>query len=279
MKARKLIISAPKIIEMDSEASIVITTIQSKAYPARCIKILLKMVRSSVLSLKAISGNRGKPDSHKYICNAENGSKLSINIDTSEGGVTTYSIRHMWVVSLLGLFSLPVPVRFSKPILVLPPPLMPPLSIELPRGIIFSAKPGGGFAEDHDLREYRPGDPIRSIHWKISAKFDSMIIREPLVPPANSRLLLISRWTSASERDLILGRLRWISDYLLKWDIPNFVRFGDEGEIEEITSPEELGEYLYRELCGFGSEVMRHNRFADTGRFTWVYKIDAGVLP
>lgn len=38
---------------------------------------------------------------------------------------------------------------------------------------------GNDVSEVYDLREYRPGDSYKAIHWKISGKLDELIIREP----------------------------------------------------------------------------------------------------
>ena len=43
---------------------------------------------------------------------------------------------------------------------------------------------------DIRVREYRPGDPVRWIHWKLSAKTDRLLVREG-VPSGGSGLLLM----------------------------------------------------------------------------------------
>lgn len=43
-------------------------------------------------------------------------------------------------------------------------------------------KRGNDPSEVFDLREYVPGDDIRSIHWKLSVKTDELILREPGSP-------------------------------------------------------------------------------------------------
>ena len=265
MLSRKLSIELPRVLEVNSKAVIVIKTYQTKSYPLRCVKAILKTSKNDSQPLSI--------SSKKYTFKTHDDNKCEIEIDTSQSGVIAYSIKNMWAVSLLGLFALPGPVRFDRSILVLPKPLKPPRTIALPRGMIFRAKPGGGFAEDHDLRAYRQGDSVRSIHWKVSAKFNSPIIREALVPPTNSRLILITKWKSEEQRDIILGRLRWVSNYLLKWEVPFFVKFGDDGAIEEITKDEELKDYLYRELCD--AKTTRRITAYDSNRFTWIFKIDA----
>ena len=261
MLSRKLLITAPMVLEQDMEAALVIITIRKRPFPARCIKARMKTRGDNGNSLR------------RHLFSAKHESRYTLGIDTSHSGVTNYSMKRIWVISLLGFFSFPNPTQFEAPVLVLPPPIKPPHTVALPRSMVFRPKPGGGFAEDHDLRHYRQGDPVRSIHWKMSAKFNSLIIREPLVPPPHSRLLLITPWKKNKERDITLGRLRWISNYLLKWDLPYFVKFGDKGIIAEITKEEDLTIYLYEELCG--ATTARKPTIQDTGRFTWVFKVDA----
>ena len=41
---------------------------------------------------------------------------------------------------------------------------------------------GNDHSEIYDIREYMPGDDIRSIHWKLSSKTDKLILREPSDP-------------------------------------------------------------------------------------------------
>jgi hypothetical protein len=188
--------------------------------------------------------------------------------------VTAFESKRVWTVSLIGLFCIPASVNCKAKVLVLPAPAKPPHTVALPRGVILRPKPGGGFSEDYDLRPYRKGDPIRSVHWKVSAKFTSLIIREPLVPPAHSRLLHAVQWGKARERDLILGRLRWVSDYLLKWELPYFVRLGDGGPIAEITRSDDLLEYLYLVLGGTADALPTPATIPV--RFAWVFQIDAG---
>ncbi len=80
--------------------------------------------------------------------------------------------------------------------------------------IAWKPKPGGGFSENHELRPYRPGDPLNQIHWKLTAKTGSYIIREPMLP-VNRRLLLeIEVRGTPEELDRKFGRLLWLGQLL-----------------------------------------------------------------
>lgn len=46
-------------------------------------------------------------------------------------------------------------------------------------------------SETYALREYKAGDPIKNIHWKLSQKSDELILRELSLPVQNSLLILI----------------------------------------------------------------------------------------
>ena len=261
MCTKRIALSAPKILEQGSREVIVLTTYQKKAFPAGYIKVKLRADRDGTVDLQRIK------------CDPERGSRYEIAIDTSHCGLTLFEIKRIHPTSLLGLFSLMVTVNCKAALLVLPIPIKPPHIVSLPRGVILRPKPGGGFSEDSELRPYRKGDPVRIIHWKLSAKYDSLIIREPLVPPHHSRLVNVVRWTDVYERDTIIGRLRWISDYLLKWGFAYYVKLGDDGPVAEITCDGDLLGYIYRILDI--SEMTNQVPVSLPARFSWVFRVDA----
>lgn len=51
-------------------------------------------------------------------------------------------------------------------------------------------RPGVDYSETLWLRDYRQGDGLRSIHWKLSGKMDRLIVREG-VRPVDDRLLVL----------------------------------------------------------------------------------------
>jgi len=260
MLTRHITISSPKILESGDDGVVVLVAHQRSKFPARCVKLWLKVSGDDFTTWR------------RFVFGAGEGCRYEVSIDTSRTGVTVFESKRLWTVSLIGLFCLPNNDIVRSSVLVLPPPAKPPHTVALPRGIILKPKLGGGFSEDYDLRPYRLGDPIRSVHWKVSAKFDSLIIREPLVPPSHSRLLFITEWNDAKERDLILSRVRWVSDYLLKWDLAHYVRFGEKGPITEVTCDTDLLGYLYLVLNNATQELRTPSTIPI--RFAWVFRVD-----
>ena len=261
MLSRRIALTVPKVLDQGMDGTLVISAIKLKSFPAGCIKTWIKVTGDDFSSMRG------------FVCGAERGSRYEVAVDSSRSGVTVFEAKRNWTVSLIGLFCIPAKVNCRVSVLVLPKPVEPPRSVTLPRGVVLRPKPGGGFSEDYDLRPYRKGDPVRSVHWKLSAKFNSLIIREPLVPPAHSRLLNVTQWNGAQERDLILGRLRWVSDYLLKQGLPYYVKLDGNGPIAEITRPADLIDYLYVALDGAANALP--SPAAVPARFSWVFQIDA----
>jgi len=263
MLTKGMLLSAPSVLEKGEAAVLVLTTIHTKSYPVRCVIAKLQVTRDDFSILCRLR------------CSPEKDSRREVLIDTSESGVTVFSVKRILTVSLLGLFSLPINTDTkSSAVLIMPPAIKPVNTVALQHGTHLRPKPGGGFSEEHDMRMYRKGDPVRSIHWKVSAKFSSLVIREPLVPPPHSRLVHIMQWNNASERDLILGRLRWVSNYMLKWQMPFYVRFCNATTISEITEASDLSDYLLYTLNN--TDKKKAKREQQPPRFSWIFRIDAG---
>ena len=54
-------------------------------------------------------------------------------------------------------------------------------------------RPGSDLTETFQLREYVPGDSPRQIHWKLTNKFDKLIVRDPGLPVSKNVLVFWER--------------------------------------------------------------------------------------
>ena len=54
-------------------------------------------------------------------------------------------------------------------------------------------RPGRDLTETYQIREYVPGDSIRQIHWKLSNKYDKLIVRDPALPITRNVLVFWER--------------------------------------------------------------------------------------
>ena len=110
----------------------------------------------------------------------------------------------------------------------------PDLDAALSREVHYKPKPGGGFAEEHELREYRPGDPSNSIHWKLSAKTDRLIVREALEALEDQIFLVLA---DPGEDDRGLSVLAWLSSELCRRELPHQIV---SGMVFQVNAEEDL---------------------------------------
>lgn len=59
-------------------------------------------------------------------------------------------------------------------------------------------KPGADLTETFQIRDYREGDSIRQIHWKLTTKLDRLISRDPSLPVTRSVVVLWERRSTAA---------------------------------------------------------------------------------
>ena len=139
-----------------------------------------------------------------------------MRVDTRHAGQQTFRVDRARVYDALGLVGLPLQLPTACSIAVEPEPLEP---AELPNLSQFQyrsyhPKPGGGFSEIYDLREYRPGDSMHEIHWKLSAKTDKLIVREAEEPNRGLIVLSFDFSGSRAQLDSTLRQLLWLSGWL-----------------------------------------------------------------
>lgn len=144
---------------------------------------------------------------------------LAIPLTPAHCGRLVCTVTRATACDLLGLFPLPIPSRPSAALLSLPLPTEVPLpdELEAPRsgGVVLKPRPGGGPGEDYDLRDYRAGDPLRSIHWKLSSKKDELVVRETLEPRQAEVILTYDHFGPPEELDRTFDRLATLSRRLL----------------------------------------------------------------
>ena len=122
------------------------------------------------------------------------------------------------VFDYLGLFGKKVRKAVPAAAAVFPKAVEMPVPPDLTRYLSCRWRPkfGGGFAENHELREYRPGDSLNQVHWKLSAKTGQLILREPMEPERGLVLLTMDIRGTASVLDEKFGKLLWLGRYLLE---------------------------------------------------------------
>lgn len=123
-----------------------------------------------------------------------------------------------WVYDYLCLFRFPIRRIQGSVLTVRPDPVEIPLQKELDALLSRSwrPKPGGGYAENHELRLYRPGDSLNQVHWKLTAKTGKLTVREAMEPALCRVLLTLELRGDETQLDQKLGKLLWLGSHLLE---------------------------------------------------------------
>jgi uncharacterized protein (DUF58 family) len=162
-------------------------------------------------------------------------------IPTEHCGLMTISYDRLFVYDYLGLFCRRLRKGDSCTVYITPKPVscgkVPDFTGKAVSG--WRPKPGGGFSEHHELRQYRPGDNLNQIHWKLSAKTGTYIIREAMEPEKNRVLLDVVLRGSPAQLDEKCGKLVYMSKHLLELGLPHEIRALTGGGVEQLQITDE----------------------------------------
>ena len=122
------------------------------------------------------------------------------------------------VYDYLGLFRLKIRQCTGTDVYVWPAkvPVTDLPSLARFAGKAWKPKPGGGFAENHEIRRYRPGDKLNQVHWKLSAKTGKLMMREAMEPVRDAIRIEMTLRGTPEELDMKFGQMLWRSQYLLE---------------------------------------------------------------
>ena len=148
-----------------------------------------------------------------------------IDIDTSHCGAFTYKITELKIYDLFGFFYVSCSADRTHEVFIRPVPCMPhfmPNSMGIRARLLRKSNQPG--AEIYDIRDYTQGDPVKTIHWKMSAKKDKLIVKEPLEEYAGHSRVLLKLTPDRGEMDVHLGEMLFTSTYFIKHDITHKIR-------------------------------------------------------
>lgn len=195
-----------------------------------------------------------------------------VEVPSDVCGVVRCSLKRPRMMDVVGLFALPL-LDAPRPVqvLVLPlpvePPTLPPAGgWRTASPTQQTARPGPGSVRDFsDIREYREGDSVRDIHWKLSAKLDKLIIREASAPQSTALNVAYDHFGRANEVCHTLARLQALSGAMWEMERPHKIITFDEGDTLQnfvVETPSDMDAFLWERLSkplpGQGIPVMEH---------------------
>lgn len=139
-------------------------------------------------------------------------------------GAIDVSLEKVRVFDFLSLFSVRKKIALKEKIIVIPPAC--DFDADMETGVVSDSesssfsqvKSGDDPSEIFRLREYRDGDRMNRIHWKLSSRSTGLIVKE-LSCPVSSKVLLAADFCgckSAEDTDRVLDMLSALAAYCLK---------------------------------------------------------------
>lgn len=183
----------------------------------------------------------GWTEKKRVICDRPALESLEFPVPGEHCGRITCRVTGARLLDCLGLFAIPVRLPDPAAVLVMPIPAPPE---ELPHLELADAPtvtegnqqvPNG----DYELRDYRAGDPLRSVHWKLSMKRDELVVREWRGACRSRIILAVDRFGDPEQLDRVLDRFFALSSCLLSQDCPHQVQWTEAGEVRTVSLTEQ----------------------------------------
>lgn len=170
-------------------------------------------------------------------------------VPVSNCGVMDITYKKIWIWDYLGLFRRGISQTEPCRVIIEPKPVV----CELPQyregdtGKNGFRPKAGGFAENHELRLYRPGDELRLIHHKMSAKVKKLVYREPVVPMQEHLCLVMTLSGEPAQLNHKLGTLLWMGQEMVRTQKSFQLRCqtGEGLQIHKVTCFDDLKTVIY----------------------------------
>lgn len=132
-----------------------------------------------------------------------NTTSMTFYLRGSYCGEITARLEKLYVRDMLHLFHINLPCRCREAsVIILPECCELPIDLsaspmDAPESTEYDTVPGDDPSEILDIREYRQGDAVSRIHWKLSSKFDTLFMKE-FSRPISREILLFLDYSDSS---------------------------------------------------------------------------------
>lgn len=139
-----------------------------------------------------------------------------VPLNTEHIGSFTYTFKNIKFYDFFGLFCFKKKVGNKHELQIRPRPLTPAVMPKLDNYRTRSLrKSKSQYSEIYDIRDYQPGDSTKNIHWKMSAKKDNVLVREPLEENMENARLVFELPSDKSRFDQRLSEQYFVSKYFI----------------------------------------------------------------
>lgn len=209
----------------------------------------------------------GQWEKEQFVCTAgPHRQVFQHSLSSRTCGRVVCRLDHLWVWDYLGLFPLPLRGPGRQEVAGYFWPTVSSLDLEIreessPGGEgerYSSKKPGDDPTELFALRDWREGDKLSRIHWKLSQKLERTLVKELGLPLSDHLLFLLDLNGEGWESDLLLDALASLSSFLAEREHAHRVLCWDSQGLQvrcwEITQPQDLLP-LWQDILDGGSKA------------------------
>lgn len=193
--------------------------------------------------------------------------EFEYSVQVPYAGNYEFVLRSIRIYDLTGLFYITKRIGRSAQIQVLPHITNVGIRIsERTRNFFGDADvyddfhPGDDRSEIFDIREFQAGDRIQSIHWKLSAKSDELLVRQDSQALACPVILLLDQYAAGArtqeEVEQYLEAVTSISFTLMDEACPHFAVWysGERGDIVRLRVDNEESFYIF--VCEYLADCL-----------------------
>lgn len=198
-KQLRPVISAPLTAEKGAAISVCVTVEQRSIWPTGPVSWVLR-ARNELTGEETAIPVTGFVSPRGRAC-------WQIPMTARHCGYLRLQVSSLRVYDLFGLLPRPTKLGAKEAVTVLPEMAELSLSVTVPpaaqedRLDYAPDRPGYDESEVFQLREYRPGDSLRAVHWKLSAKRQELVLKEPSLPVMRSILVFLDKNTGSPTPD------------------------------------------------------------------------------
>ena len=256
MAGAQLRIDAKKNIYVGEKLPVTLFIHRKRRTPMGVIKVTLRIKNYLFQETKEMVLNLQTEEKREMV--------FAYSPEVMESGKIIIEAVQMEFYDLMGMFCWKKEINIVNEIFVHPPEIQMNVGLSKRKesknfGKLYHPfKKGQDVSEISNLREYVPGDEINRIHWKLSAKFDKMIIKEFGYPANYDTLILYEVMKEANGQQIpnknnvgVLALTIALSEALLRLNVKHTVGHLYSGEwrtmnIDSIRKYEEMATQI---LC------------------------------
>lgn len=233
---RGLYVTVPKEITVGEKLNIGVSCCNGKGFFCPLMKINFKLSNDFSHYKKC----------YKFLYGgfSEKTAYKKTNAPTRSCGCLKIKAKYAKLYDMLGIFFIPVRLNSYNEVLIMPKEEKPYVLPDTDKMEIIGYKPKlSGFADEYDLRGYQRGDSLKNIHWKISARYDDLIVKDPSTP-IYKPLVLKPVILGNKKDDITLGKLLYSANHLIE-NNSTFYCISPDDKICEIKNKEDIKSFLF----------------------------------